>query len=791
MRCSLILFGWLASASAATDFDACDRADAAAAELVDQVVARGIPSLGISDQERVPWGWALLEALVLAGVGAGLGAAGRSLRGTPRAGAMGLGVGLAGLAGVHLTQAGLLHGRLDRAERALGDADLATAESELIAAVQGQERAVLWRLSGRALPVSLQDVDVDLRLQGVQVERARGLSQAGDPVGALRALETAAARGPDSPALHDALCIGASHAVAAGAPDAAALLARLDACDLPAPEVLALHGHSAQRAAADALQDPPDAARAVQSLEHAWAWGDARGLELGSVSCDLAGALDARAVQAFGAGHYQAAVDALDRGDPLVPDRAFVDALRLDALLALGNDQVAQGELVAAVATLERGRSLAPEGDHRLRDALAAAWVVRGVRAMEQGDDAQSLAHLEAAHAVWPEQPDLQLLLADLLIARAEVQVRDGLASDAVESLERAGHVSPVRRPGVTDRIATLGGSRARLDQLQGAPEYLAVPAVHVEVPRDTDDDGRVDALLYYPADGGPLVAVASSGGPQARVRRLELTDAPGFATAILEDRDGDGVLDARTDYDDGAASRLVADVDRDRRPDVVRHFSGGQVVDEALSGRVLVTINSGVIGSQEDWWSEPDGYVVVSRNGRRLGATDVADNTNYPSWHQGIVVDFKHRDAVELDLWDHDPGWWNDDDHIDTWRFHELPESGAYRGRAGRAALDLTVSPSTLPEGYRVRTRALQTAENVFLAHPLGMPEMSDIIARAEAAQTRVLVIQVVTEIAVTQLLLPRLLPAATPIRLFMAELVVSQVVLPPAFGTGVFASD
>ena len=72
-----------------------------------------------------------------------------------------------------------------------------------------------------------------------------------------------------------------------------------------------------------------------------------------------------------------------------------------DLILKLGGLQVAEGRFEPAIATLERGRAIAPE-DRDIALQLSAAYFAQGLRYAEQRDRDKALENLKKAKAVAP-----------------------------------------------------------------------------------------------------------------------------------------------------------------------------------------------------------------------------------------------------------------------------------------------------------------------------------------------------------------------------------------------------
>ena len=191
--------------------------------------------------------------------------------------------------------------------------------------------------------------------------------------------------------------------------------------------------------------------------------------------------------------------------------------------------------------------------------------------------------------------------------------------------------------------------------------------------------------------------------------------------------------------------------------------------------------VKGGVISSVEDFFSDPDAYLRLKKNSRNIGRTSTSMDTYYPTWYEGVTLDYKFGDRVRLELWDEDLF---SDDLIDVYETAQLPTSGIYQFASRKAAVEVDVRPSTLPEGYQVAFDAPAVNANIFRDHPTAVPVVADIVAGARGAEATTRAIQFVTKAVVLNVLLPRLLPRASGWQRFAAELVVEHGVLDPAMG-------
>ncbi len=557
---------------------------------------------------------------------------------------------------------------------------------------------------------------------------------------------------------------------------------------IPVPDREAVRGYASQAVARSSLEDPSsaDPSRAVSVLEEAHGYASANGRSYPFIDCDLAGALEADAVLKLAREQPGPAVDALDRSDELVPRRQIVKVLRPQALLAHGTQLLGDRDFEPAITQLRRAHEETDGKDERIRQSLGLAWYSKGAAEHQQENLDQAITDFREATEVIPEDENVRFSLGEVLFARADKALEVGWTDGAAEDLEEAARVSSRHRTGARQRLQYIPGMNNRLAAIRSAPGWLRIPDVSGEVPRDLDGDGDFDRVAYYGPGSDTPVAVAEPVRGSRPPSQLVFTSqgAGSNALAIVRDLDGDGRFDERTEYEGQEISGFLTDVDGDAWPDV-RGIDfqphGFEFRQQALSGRLMMHVKGGVVGTNEDFFTDPDAYLILKKNSYQVGRTSADQDTHYPTWYQGIVLDYKHGDRVRLELWDEDFLF---DDFIDHYETTELPTSGVYEFSRRKAAVEIDVSPSRLPEGHQIAYDPPAVHPNVFRDRPTAVPEVADIIANARSSEATTRAIQWVTKAAVTEVLLPRLVPNAARWQVFLLQLVVEHAVLDPAMG-------
>ena len=640
---------------------------------------------------------------------------------------------------------------------------------------------------------------------------AKALLAAGETAAPVHRSVRALTLQPDLEPLLGNLSIARYHhaetLVRAGDADAGLQLAKeLDTpgSAIPRPDGEAMRGFAARAVARGLLENPQtaDTRGAVAVLEEAHGYALDHGRTFVFIDCDLAAALEADALLQLVQKQPGAAVEALDRSDELVPERDVVKELRPKALLAHGSQLLQERRFEPAIHNLRRAFDETGGNDETIRQTLGLAWFSSGGDAHEQGRLDDAITAYQEAVAVIPQDENVRFSLGEALTTRADDAFKTGRVAPAAADLEQAAEASPKHRQAACERLRYVPGMSDRIAAIRSSAGFLQAPEVAGEVPRDLDGDGRVDRAVYYGPDRDTPVAVAPPMRGSRPAAELAITSQPsaggtpgtsangtsagGTPIAVLRDLNRDGSFDERVEYQNGSLSDLWTDVDGDAVPDVrgrlkLNYRDAFELNQQPLSGRVMMQIKGGVIAAAQDFFSDPDAYLILKKNWSYLGRTSTSMDSYYPNWYEGIALDYKYGDRVRLELWDEDLF---DDDLIDIYETAQLPSSGVYQFANRKAAIEIDVRPSKLPEGHRVDFDAPLVNANVFRDSPTAVPEVADIVAGARGAETTTRAIQWATKAAVIHVLLPRLLPKAKGWQKFAAELVLEHAVLDPAMG-------
>ena len=445
------------------------------------------------------------------------------------------------------------------------------------------------------------------------------------------------------------------------------------------------------------------------------------------IICDLAYALEARAISLITYGDAQKAVECLRMADTIRPGQETTRELLTRAFLVLGNNEMSKRKFEEAIkiyidAIEETGF------DERYRDACIIAYAAWGADYRERGDLDKAIKAFSYANELSPSDNNIKQFLGDVYAQRGTERLKTGHVALAKKDFTSAEEVSnsPIARM----QLSELRGRNYRMARLNQSASWLRSPKFGNEVPIDQNRDGRADGYLYY--QNGQLMGVSdwNKGCPPQTVSHI----IDGMSVAEFKDYNFDGIMDERVDYSQGNAKRLIIDSDFDRLPDMKLFFNNGEVIKkENLSGKVVLRFKDGVIGTTMDIFDGPDAYVKIFKNSDYLGKTSSSDDTYYPIWNKGIVMDFKNGDSFEIQLWDEDVI--TPDDLIDYYVSKKFPKDGVYKMINGKAALNISVIPTDLPEGHIVDYVNF-TDENLFRDYPTSVPEFADIIAGAQTGE-------------------------------------------------------
>lgn len=498
----------------------------------------------------------------------------------------------------------------------------------------------------------------------------------------------------------------------------------------------------------------PDTESAVAVLREAHAYSEKFGHPLPYITCDLVAALDVHALALLGKERAKDAVAILDQSDALIPGRDFIHSLRPQALLMWAYLQINKQDYFAAIEILNRALAETLEDNKPVLEAFILAYQSLGAKAQSEGNLDEAIKWFDKAYEINPSDLGLQNNLGQVHMQRGEKLLKQGIFDRAKSDYQRVSQVSVELKGNARMILDSFDQGYNRLQELNGIPDWIHGPKADGMLPKDTNGDGRADMYAFFPRNVDTPIAY---GERQTR-GRVFVTDTGGKVTALIRDHDGSGNYDERTDYGEENASQMLVDIDEDARPDVQRLFQDKEsFTDKALSGRISMVMESGVIVVSTDPFNKPDAYVKFFKNRYYLGRTDEDPNSNFPIWNQGVVIDYKHGDMIELQVWDKDLIY---DDLIDVYQVESFPESGTYKFFQRKAAIKMVVSPSTLDEGHRVSLNTPIPNNNIFRDFPSQVPEFGDMIAGAYSAERAV---QLRKDMAIwvsVNILIPRLFP-------------------------------
>jgi len=464
------------------------------------------------------------------------------------------------------------------------------------------------------------------------------------------------------------------------------------------------------------------------------AWQDALDLEQKPlfIACDVGGVLETLALNHFHSGDTATAIDALRRAERFVSSSPMTEDLFPKALHAEGLAHFEEKRAESATVLLEEARErwLGPAtGDlGALKRQLTEAWLLRAHQEveMERFDAAIESAERANLHAGGSRRT-LEAIAATRL-ARADDALAHGLWSTAqsdLRAVSEGGHL----RAQAAMRSRHVRESITLVNRLKRVGRWAADPEVDGMVPWDSEDDGIADFLVLYRR--GRRAGSLDLRQPDEVV----LTHAPAHEEIafLIADRDGDGEFDEHVEYQGAGSGISTLDTNGDFLADLRLIYQNDRLVAEKpLSGDVLLRLGSVVIGDRQwdpPWAGAPDPFLVVSKNEERLLRTATIRNTFFPVYSQAVVIHYRFGDTVRVDVIDDD---WLYDDWIDAYVFTSLPTSGVFTTYYGRAALEFSVTPSELPDGYTVDFERRYPDENLFRDPHLALPEVADLVASA-----------------------------------------------------------
>ena len=522
---------------------------------------------------------------------------------------------------------------------------------------------------------------------------------------------------------------------------------------------------------------PPRLRRAAETLEHALQTAVSLGQYPPILACDFAGAQEMLAFSELKAGRGAAAVAALRKAEKAVEGSPLTRELFPQALRAKGLREITERHGVAATESLEEARSRSAGDWPELTDDLVTAWLLRGRGELDQGQLDPALNSLLWADFYSRGSAITADAVAGARLARANHALQRGDWNRAREELAGARRRSRFRGE-ARMRLAYLDDAWSRVLRIAKVARWASLPIVRGEMPQDSNGDGSADLLVYYDDNAAP------TGWMDLRNRRqVAFTLPPNekVASIVIRDRGLGADFDEWIRFEGEGNSTSILDVNGDARPDLRLTYHDFELIrEEPLSGRVLVHVKSGVIRDDQDplLGGLTDPYIWFSLDGRPVWRTATQQGTQFPTWSEALVIDYRFGDRVRLDLFDEDLVF---DDWMDWFVFDSLPTSGFVLMEQGKAALDIDVFPSRLEEGHVVVFD--QPQANVFRdMPPTGIPEIDELVQTAQQAEVDAEVMAIVGRIAASEILIMALLPEA-PLVLQIGAGVALDSALQPLF--------
>lgn len=449
-----------------------------------------------------------------------------------------------------------------------------------------------------------------------------------------------------------------------------------------------------------------------------------------SLTCDWAAVLERRGAWALTNNQPTLAVEDLLEVESLVADAEYTTEVLPDAFYRRGVLQAEAGQLSEAIQSLDESLRRAPSAPavvaQQAQMLLTQSWQLADAESF-----AVALAAAERSEALNPTV-DSDEAIAGVHLLHAEHALRFGRSDVAWSELAAIGmRGSDDLRARAQTHATYMPIAQGRLKSLSPLARWAtALPHVSGALCISSNNSSPCEEFALF--DNGTLIGSMSAGG-QLEVMFLGASEQQ-YSGA--RDSDGDGLLDVFIRHEYGREIHLI-ESDHDGHIDRQRTFVDGKLTEETLfSGRVLVRVLSAAIGGNQSFdpfGGRPDPYIVISHNQHVLGRSREVDNTFFPDWGEGWVIDYRRGDRLQMDLWDGDPA--DPDDYIDSLVLDRLPKSDVYRTVKSLAALELRVDETDLPTNYRYTGEA---PGNVFLASTVAAGTVADIIAAANARESR-----------------------------------------------------
>jgi hypothetical protein len=526
----------------------------------------------------------------------------------------------------------------------------------------------------------------------------------------------------------------------------------------------------------------PKVDEALAVLEQAWK--HARGLRESPapLACDLAEVLQIRTAQAIRAEDGVLGTQLLMRSDALVPDSPVARELWVAVLYYRSLQESAQGQDEKAVQTLEDAvRRSADNTAPEIVDALAEALGKATITQSNRHDYGDALTSARRAHSLRPSDTT-DSLIERVRLAKGEWALLTCDRSEAQREFEvlRAGKYH-ARTADM--RLRHMPEASARLARIRQASRLESLPATCGELPVDLTGDGVVDEYQYSDSTG-TIIGYTPVSDP-GEVTFTSPEDSR-LVRIVARDSDRNGRFDEVITRQ-GTAFVLTKDVDDDARPDLRLHIANGVVTrEEALSGRIAMRVASAAIAARNQGLFEgaPDVYLLTFKNGEQLRRSRTV-TSRFPTWQEGVVIDYRHRDEVVVQVWDEDIHW---HDFLGAVRWDTLPVTDFVTTGDGQAVLEVLVTPSTKPEGFAFV--APSPRANPFTQGPIGVPAVDRIVADAKRLDSQQAMYMAFAQMAATELAVMTLVPRASwPVQMAAAlalDLTVMNKIFAPAPAEG-----
>ncbi len=424
----------------------------------------------------------------------------------------------------------------------------------------------------------------------------------------------------------------------------------------------------------------------------------------------------------------KSAIENLEAVETLVKNQPSTNNLLTNSYYQQGLDFSEQKDTKKAIISLEKAHNKSPENTGincvlsaaYMSDARDYAYFGNVDESKKQSAKAKSLCQFEGINDI----------AADISLANGQTYMRYGNWEKARESFKEIDEQKTLNKFKLSSQlIGETYIAPSRLAKLNEARKWQA------QIP-------EVSGLNCYFEDGSDKCSKIEIFDDERRVgmalpnmSRIEFEE--NGKNLVLKDSDSNGQLDT-SEITEGVNRRVLVESDGDYRLDAELLFNEKrEKIDEKhYSGRVLVHIPHGVIADSHDLISKPDAYLKVSLNNTYVGQTGIINNDQTPSWNQAFVQNYRKDDCLYVSMWDYDP--LDPDDRIDDFKLCDFSKSGILYGLNDKAAIQVKVEPTTLPEGvYDVKSveqiKASPFSYSDFVNAP---PKLQSMLDRAKMAE-------------------------------------------------------